>query len=68
MALNRVTRPWYNASDNTGALCVETQFYADGSVEVRSSKAPDGAKLAFSRDEWGAFVAGAKNGKFDPEV
>ncbi|MBB5130914.1 hypothetical protein HNP84_000602 [Thermocatellispora tengchongensis] len=34
-------------------------------VAVRDSKDPDGGKLFFSPDEWRAFLAGAKTGKFD---
>jgi Domain of unknown function (DUF397) len=33
-------------------------------VAVRDSKDPDGAKLVFSPDQWRAFVAGVKAGKF----
>ena len=36
-----------------------------GFVGVRDSKNPAGAVLAFTPEEWKAFVAGAKDGEFD---
>ena len=39
-----------------------------GRVEVRDSKAPGEAVLAFRPDEWEAFIAGAKDGEFDLPV
>ena len=47
-------------SDN----CVEVAF-VDGAIAVRDSKNPDGPALIFTRDEWDAFVGGAKDGEFD---
>ena len=40
-------------------------MYDDGSVDVRHSKHPGGGVLTYDADEWDAFVAGAKAGKFD---
>jgi hypothetical protein len=34
-------------------------------VEVKDSKDPDGLVLTFNRDEWAAFIDGAKGGEFD---
>jgi hypothetical protein len=34
-------------------------------VLVRDTKAHDGPVLAFTRDEWAAFIAGVKAGEFD---
>ena len=47
-------------SDN----CVEVAF-VDGAIAMRDSKHPDGPVLLFTRAEWDAFVAGAKDGEFD---
>jgi hypothetical protein len=32
---------------------------------MRDSDRPDGPVLAFSQEEWDAFVTGARNGEFD---
>ena len=47
-------------SDN----CVEVAF-VDDAIAMRDSKHPDGPVLVFTRSEWDAFVAGAKDGEFD---
>lgn len=61
-----VVRPWYKSSDSTAANnCVETQFYVDGSVDVRNSKDPQGAAVRFTAGEWAAFISGAKRGEFE---
>jgi hypothetical protein len=52
-------------SDNNGGACVEVADLGD-CVAVRDSKNPDGPVLIFTRDEWAAFVGGAKGGEFDP--
>jgi hypothetical protein len=47
----------------SGSNCVETVF--DGTdVLVRDSKDPDGPVLAFTADEWEAFLEGVKAGEF----
>lgn len=46
--------------------CVEVGSRPDGSVSVRDGKNQHGATLEFTREEWTAFVAGVKNGEFDP--
>jgi hypothetical protein len=44
--------------------CVEVA--GDGAtVLVRDSKNPGGPRLRFTRAEWQAFLAGAKNNEFD---
>jgi Domain of unknown function (DUF397) len=45
--------------------CVEVGQALDGSVVVRDSKDADGLLLAFTREEWLAFVQGVKVGEFD---
>ncbi|CUU59007.1 protein of unknown function (DUF397) [Parafrankia irregularis] len=51
-------------SGGEGGMCVEVA-HIDGGVAVRDSKAPLGAILLFSGAEWGAFLAGVRDGQFD---
>ncbi len=47
--------------------CVEVGQSPDGSVIVRDSKDAERAvSLAFTNEEWAAFVTGVKAGEFDP--
>jgi hypothetical protein len=46
------------------STCVEVALRSDG-VRVRDAKAVGGPELAFTADEWTAFVAGVKKGEFD---
>jgi hypothetical protein len=50
-------------SINNGA-CVELAR-AGGMIAIRDSKDPAGPVLRYTRDEWHAFLDGAKNGEFD---
>lgn len=45
--------------------CVEVAERRDGSVAVRDSKDRDQQELVYTREEWIAFVRGAKAGEFD---
>jgi hypothetical protein len=45
--------------------CVEIASLADGGVGVRNSRHLEGAILAFTPDEWCAFIGGVRNGEFD---
>jgi len=45
--------------------CVEVAVGDDGSTLVRDGKDPDGPRLAFTSEEWTAFLQGAKTGEFD---
>jgi hypothetical protein len=46
---------------------VEVGRLPDGDVYVRSAANPQhGPVLKFTQQEWAAFVAGVKNGEFDP--
>jgi hypothetical protein len=45
--------------------CVEVASLADGSIGVRNSRHSDGPVLAFTSDEWQAFLGGVRNGEFD---
>jgi hypothetical protein len=45
--------------------CVEVAQRQDGSIAVRDSKDRAHQELIYSRDEWIAFIRGAKAGEFD---
>jgi hypothetical protein len=52
------------SNGNGGNNCVEVAFL-DNDVAVRDSKNPDGPAVFFAAAQWGAFVTGAKSGRFD---
>ena len=54
------------SSDN-GGQCVEAGPLGDGSGRdaVRHSHHPEGSTIVYTRAEWTAFLAGAKDGEFD---
>lgn len=41
--------------------------FVDDLIGMRHAKNPDGPVLVFTPAEWEAFLAGAKDGEFDPE-
>ena len=45
--------------------CVEVGRASDGAVLVRDTKDRAQEALAFTDEEWAAFVAGVKAGEFD---
>ena len=45
--------------------CVEVAQRRDGMVSVRDSKNRAQQELIFTREEWVAFMRGAKSGEFD---
>ncbi|RZT83500.1 uncharacterized protein DUF397 [Pseudonocardia sediminis] len=47
--------------------CVAVAPAEDG-VLIRSSRVDDGPVLAFTQEEWVAFLAGVRNGEFDLPV
>ncbi len=56
---------WFKSSKSwANSQCVEVNI-SDTVVSVRDSKNPEGPCLEFTRDEWTAFVEGAKTGEFD---
>jgi hypothetical protein len=63
-----LTRAIWKKSTRSGpeGNCVEvaTNLLPEG-VAVRDSKNPAGPALTFTRAEWGAFIAGAKDCEFD---
>ena len=48
--------------------CVEVAHLPGGGVAVRDSKDRAKAPHVYNRAEWEAFLAGARNGEFDPPV
>ena len=54
------------SNGNGGNNCVEVALL-NTCVAVRDSKNPAGPPLTFSKAEWTAFLAGAKDGQFDHE-
>jgi len=70
---------WHKASysGGNGGGCVEVTATHDTAgvphkagedllYLLRDSKDPGGPKLAFTTSEWDAFIAGVKDGEFDP--
>jgi len=52
-------------SGNNGGACVEVCTSDPAAVAVRDSKDPGGPRLAFPPEDWRAFTAGVKAGRFD---
>ena len=71
MHVNRSERPnsvlnWVKSSLSfSNGNCVEVASLADGGVGVRNSRDAGGSVLAFTPDEWHAFLGGVRNGEFD---
>jgi hypothetical protein len=51
-------------SGNNGGQCVEVAA-TPGQVLIRDSKDREGPVLVFTADEWHAFAASVRDGKFD---
>ncbi|GII74645.1 toxin [Sphaerisporangium melleum] len=49
---------------SNGGNCVEVA-QSKRLIAVRDSKRPDGPKLFFTPGEWGTFLGGVKDGRFD---
>lgn len=57
---------WRTSSRSQTANCMEVAPLAgDARVAMRDSKDPGGAVLVFDRRQWLAFIAGAKDGRFE---
>lgn len=52
-------------SNANGGACVQVARNLPDAVAVRDSKDPDGPTLAFAREQWQAFTAQVKVGRFD---
>lgn len=57
---------WFKSSASVANACVEVAHLPGGGVAVRDSKDRAKAPHLFTRREWEAFLAGARNGEFDP--
>ncbi len=55
---------WHRRTVCESGACVEVAVTGDA-VMVRSSLDPEATPVTLSRDEWRAFLAGAKEGAFD---
>lgn len=51
-------------SNSSGGHCLLVAE-KEGIVAVRNSKDPTKKTIVFTRDEWSAFIRGAKAGEFD---
>ena len=50
-------------SNRSGGDCVQVALTLPEIVAVRDSKSPGGPRLAFSHDEWRAFIAAVRAGE-----
>jgi hypothetical protein len=57
---------WFKSSFSAAGNCVEVAHLPGGGVAVRDSKDRAKPPHVYTRGEWDAFLAGAKNGEFDP--
>jgi len=59
---------WSKASHSTSSSggCVEVARTAEAVVAVRDSKDPEGPRLAFTADDWRAFLRQVKEGRPGP--
>ena len=55
---------WRVARKCNGGACVRVAAHGD-EIVIGSSKHPDEPVIAYSRDEWAAFVEGVRQGDFD---
>jgi hypothetical protein len=60
--------PWFKSSASGGGGCVEVAHLPEGGVAVRDTKDRSKAAQVYTRDEWQAFLSGAKAGEFDLPV
>jgi uncharacterized protein DUF397 len=56
--------PWRTATMSGGQNCVQVKS-KDGMIIVGNTRLADGPFLSYTRDEWVAFLDGAKKGEFD---
>jgi hypothetical protein len=57
---------WFKSSASAAGACVEVAHLPEGGVAVRDTK--DRSPHFYTREEWSAFLVGAKNGEFDLPV
>lgn len=66
--IDPTTARWFKSSlsgSGNESSCVEVAHLANGRTAVRDSKDPTGPTLIFTREEWRAFLGGARLGDFD---
>ncbi len=63
METGQPTTAWRRSTYCGSAACVEIA-QQDGQILVRDSKDPNSAVLAFTQDEWSAFISGVNAGEF----
>lgn len=51
---------------NPSGNCVELACLPTGQIALRNSRYPAGPVLIYTRGEMAAFLAGARDGEFDP--
>jgi Domain of unknown function (DUF397) len=56
--------PWRIAKRSGDSNCVQVRSDND-LIVVGSSRFPEGPFLSYTKDEWAAFLDGAKKGEFD---
>jgi len=56
---------WRKSGSSPEVTCAEFALLPAGMVGLRDSKDPGGPVLAFTPDEWTAFLDGAGKGEFD---
>lgn len=59
---------WFKSSASGAGGCVEVAHLPEGGVAVRDTKDRGKAAHVYTREEWQAFLIGAKNGEFDLPV
>lgn len=60
-----LTTDWHKSTRSANGSCVEARQLA-GVIEVRDTKdGGTGPVLAFTADEWTAFIGGVKDGEFE---
>ena len=55
---------WRTATMSGGGNCVQVKS-KDGMIILGNSRLSQGPFLSYTRDEWTAFLDGAKKGEFD---
>ena len=56
---------WFKSRASGGSGCVEVAHLPEGGVALRDTKDRTKTPHVYTRDEWHAFLVGAKNGEFD---
>lgn len=61
---NSKQSPWRIAKMSGDSNCVQVRS-DDDMIVIGNSRFPDGPFLSYTKDEWTAFLDGAKKGEFD---